>query len=92
MDDVLDNALVLARSTVHLLVDPSPDLTIEARRDDQGVLITVNAPTTDLGRLIGREGTAAQALRVLLRAYGLRHGTMCSLKLTHHTQKDTNPV
>ncbi|MDD5750892.1 MAG: KH domain-containing protein [Candidatus Peribacteraceae bacterium] len=45
-------------------------LHIDARRDDLGILLTIQVSERDMGKLIGKGGQTVKALRTLLRIVG----------------------
>jgi len=66
---------------VKALVD-NPDAVKTARKvDEMGVLLTVQTDKDDVGKLIGRNGNTAKALRTLLRVVGLKNHARVNLKI-----------
>lgn len=63
-----------------LLAEPS-SLMIERTTDDRGVLLTMAVGKEDMGRVIGKEGATAKALRTLLSQLGGHLKTHVSLKI-----------
>lgn len=63
------------------LADRPEDLSFKAIFDEKGLLITVYAPKSELGRLIGKEGRTAEALRSVISVFGIKYGARCSLKI-----------
>jgi predicted RNA-binding protein YlqC (UPF0109 family) len=49
--------------------------------DDLGVLITLRVGKADMGKIIGKSGQTAKALRVLLRMMGAKHDARYNLKI-----------
>ena len=63
------------------LVD-RPDAVAVNAFEDQGVLVfELSVDPGELGRVIGRQGRTAQALRTLLEAAGARHGQYYELEI-----------
>ena len=52
------------------LVEDVDALKIDGRIDDQGVLLTVQVSSNDMGKLIGKGGQTVKALRTLVRLIG----------------------
>ena len=52
------------------LLSHTEDLNIERIEDEKGILLTITAHGDDMGRLIGKLGNTANAIRALLRQYG----------------------
>lgn len=60
----------------------NPDaVTIERTIDEKGVLLELTVDPQDLGRVIGKRGAGAQALRTLLRALGTKNDARYNLKI-----------
>jgi len=66
---------------VKTLVNKPEAVKIERTTDDRGVLLALSVDPEDLGRVIGREGRTAQALRSLLRALGMKNDARYNLKI-----------
>jgi len=54
---------------------------IEDSIDENGALLTLTISKDQAGRVIGRKGATADAMRNLLRALGLKNGHKYSLKI-----------
>jgi predicted RNA-binding protein YlqC (UPF0109 family) len=52
------------------LVDNPDDVQIEEVEDDQGVVLELRVNAEDVGKVIGKRGRTAKALRALVRAAG----------------------
>lgn len=68
-------------TTVRALVDFPDAVRVERTVDEMGVLLSLYVDKTDLGRIIGREGSNAQALRSLLRIIGIKENSRVNLKI-----------
>lgn len=67
---------------IKALVDHPDEVIIVKKMDTMGVLLTLTVHPDDMGKIIGREGKiATQAIRPLLRAVGLKHNAIVSLKI-----------
>ncbi len=64
-----------------LLAHPE-ELKIEHQLDEKGVLLTIKAHSADMGRIIGKAGSTANAVRTLLRQYGAAHQQHISVKIS----------
>ncbi|HEX5626562.1 MAG TPA: KH domain-containing protein [Actinomycetota bacterium] len=71
MGDLLD---YLARE----LVDDPDAVRVEQIDDERGVLLTLRVAQDDMGKVIGRGGRTARAIRIVMKAAGTRAGI-------HHT-------
>lgn len=59
-----------------------PDVVRTQRRtDEMGVLITLDVDKADMGKIIGREGNTAKAIRTLLRVFGMNNNARINLKI-----------
>lgn len=66
---------------VKSLVD-NPDTVVIARSvDEMGVLLTLTVSPEDMGKIIGRDGNIAKAIRTLLRVVGMKHNARVNLKI-----------
>tara|TARA_Y100001970_G_scaffold248382_2_gene317914 strand:+ start:8225 stop:8455 length:231 start_codon:yes stop_codon:yes gene_type:complete len=61
----------------------NPDeVVVEQEEDDEGkVILKLTVAEEDKGKLIGREGRVAQAIRVLLRVAAVKAGTRVNLEI-----------
>ena len=57
------------------LVDDPDAVEVTETRDDRGLLLRVRVADGELGKVIGRGGRTAKAIRTLVRAAAMRHGT-----------------
>ena len=46
-----------------------------------GVLITLDVDASDMGKIIGRSGNTAKAIRTLLRIIGMKNNARVNLKI-----------
>ena len=46
-----------------------------------GVLLTLSVDSEDMGKIIGRQGNTAKAIRVLLRIVGMKNNARLNLKI-----------
>lgn len=67
--------------TVKALVDNPEAVRVERRVDEMGVLITLDVAAEDMGKIIGRDGATAKALRTLLRVVGMKNNARVNLKI-----------
>jgi uncharacterized protein len=66
---------------IKALVD-NPDAVVITRTvDEMGVLLTLTVSPDDMGKIIGRDGNIAKALRTLLRVVGMKHNARVNLKI-----------
>ncbi len=66
---------------VKSLVDNPSAVKVDRRVDEMGVLITLKIDPVDMGKIIGRDGNTAKAIRTLLRIVGLKNHARVNLKI-----------
>ena len=66
---------------IKALVDHPEDVSINRSVDEMGVLLTLTVNPDDMGKIIGRDGNIAKALRTLLRVVGMKHNARVNLKI-----------
>lgn len=66
---------------IKALVDNPDAVTIARTVDEMGVLLTLTVHPDDMGKIIGRDGNIAKALRTLLRVVGMKHNARVNLKI-----------
>lgn len=49
--------------------------------DQMGVLLTLTVHPEDMGKIIGKSGKTAEALRILLRVVGMKNNARVNLKI-----------
>lgn len=66
---------------VKALVDHPNDVKLERKVDEMGVLLTLSVNGEDMGKIIGRQGNTAKAMRTLLRVIGMKNNSRVNLKI-----------
>jgi uncharacterized protein len=66
---------------VKSLVDNPDDVTVNRTVDEMGVLLTLDVHKDDMGKIIGRSGATAKAIRTLLRIVGMKNEARVNLKI-----------
>lgn len=64
-----------------LVDDPSAVQVREVRNDRNALVLELHVALDDFGKVIGRQGRVAKAMRTLLRAGGTREGRHTSLEI-----------
>jgi uncharacterized protein len=89
---------------VKALVDHPDAVKINRTVDEMGVLLTLDVHADDMGKIIGRSGNTAKAIRTLLRVVGMKHDARVNLKINEpeggkgmsremsEAMKEDNPV
>ncbi len=63
------------------LVDNPDDVKITRTVDEMGVLLLLDVHKDDMGKIIGRSGNTAKAIRTLLRVVGMKNDARVNLKI-----------
>jgi len=66
---------------VKALVDHPDDVVVNRTVDEMGVLLTLDVHAEDMGKIIGRSGNTAKAIRTLLRVVGMKNDARVNLKI-----------
>jgi predicted RNA-binding protein YlqC (UPF0109 family) len=75
----LDQAFL--EQVVKALVDKPEKVEINRTVDEMGVLLTMKVDQEDMGKIIGRDGNTAKAIRTLLRVVGMKNNARVNLKI-----------
>ena len=67
--------------TIKALVDNQDAVVITRSVDEMGVLLTLTVAPEDMGKIIGKDGNIAKAIRTLLRVVGMKHNARVNLKI-----------
>lgn len=70
---------------VRALVTKPDDIKIKRTVDEMGVLMTLDVHPDDMGKIIGRGGNTAKAIRILLRVVGMKNNARINLKINEPT-------
>lgn len=68
-------------SVVKALVDHPESVNVNRTVDEMGVLLTLDVHAEDMGKIIGRSGNTAKAIRTLLRVVGMKNEARVNLKI-----------
>lgn len=66
---------------VKALVDTPDKVKVSRKVDEMGVLLTLEVDAADMGKIIGRSGNTAKAIRTLLRVVGMKNQARVNLKV-----------
>ncbi|MES2214189.1 MAG: KH domain-containing protein [Patescibacteria group bacterium] len=66
---------------IKALVEHQNDVKIKRTVDEMGVLMTLDVHPDDMGKVIGRSGNTAKAIRILLRVVGMKNNARVNLKI-----------
>lgn len=68
-------------SVVKAIVDEPGKVSTKRTVDEMGVLVELNVAPEDMGKIIGKEGRTAKAIRTLLRVFGAKNNARINLKI-----------
>lgn len=77
---------------VKSLVDNQDAVKVERTVDEMGVLLALKLDPADMGKIIGRAGTTAKAIRTILRAVGMKNHARINLKIEEPAGQGTRPL
>lgn len=72
---------IYIKSIVQPLVSYPEDVKVDRKVDERGVLIELSLNANDMGKIIGKQGETARALRRIMRQYGMINESHISLKI-----------
>lgn len=75
---------------VKALVDNPDDVKINRTVDEMGVLLTLSVHKDDMGKVIGRSGATAKAIRTILRVVGMKNDARVNLKIDEPEGSERN--
>jgi predicted RNA-binding protein YlqC (UPF0109 family) len=75
------SAAELVEYVAKSLVDDPDAVVVEAIEGSGGTIIELRVAEDDMGKVIGRNGSVAKALRTLLKVIGAREGESVSLEI-----------
>ena len=63
------------------IVNAPDDVAVTEDTDEQGIVLKLQVADEDKGRIIGRQGRVAQAMRTLIRVKAAKAGTRATLEI-----------
>lgn len=82
----MDDVEFFLQYVIQQLVNFPEVVKIERTDDERGTLLSLTVDPSDMGRVLGKRGGTAQAVRKLLQAVGSKHEAHYSLRII-----DVNP-
>jgi uncharacterized protein len=76
-----ENDQAFVEYVIKSIVDHPDDVTTERSVDERGVLIQLHVNPEDMGKVIGKDGRTAVAIRKLLHVLGAKHNARVNLKI-----------
>ena len=80
MTEVYEDVEVL-ESIVRHIVDSPDEVRVDRKTDEMGVLLTLSVAKADMGKIIGREGNTAKAIRTIVRVVGMKNNSRVNVKI-----------
>jgi uncharacterized protein len=77
----MENDAQFLEYVVKGLVDHPESVKITRTVDEMGVLLSLDVHQDDMGKIIGRSGNTAKAIRILLRVVGMKNNARVNLKI-----------
>lgn len=80
---------------VKALAEHPEDVKIKRTVDEMGVLLMLSVNKDDMGKIIGRSGATAKAIRTILRVVGMKNDARVNLKIEEpegSEERGTMPV
>jgi len=74
-------AVELVEYVARSLVDDPDAVSVEVHEEQGGIVIELHVAEDDMGKVIGRNGSVAKALRTLLKVAAARQGETISLEI-----------
>jgi predicted RNA-binding protein YlqC (UPF0109 family) len=71
----------LVEAMARALVDSPEDVSVKEVEGERTTVFELRVATTDLGKVIGKQGKTARAMRTILGAAGTKIGKRCVLEI-----------
>ncbi len=78
----MDDNKTFLEYVVMAIVDHKDDVRITESVDEMGVLLVLDVHQEDMGKVIGKMGNTAKAIRTLLHVIGMKNKSRISLKIS----------
>jgi len=69
------------KNLVTEIVENKEAVSVDASTDEMGVLLVLHVAQEDMGKVIGREGNTAKAIRTLVRVVGMQQNARVNMKI-----------
>lgn len=76
---------------VKAIVDTPDKVSTQRKVDEMGVLIELTVDPSDMGKIIGKDGKTAKAIRTLLRVLGAKNNARINLKIVEPEGSERPP-
>src|SRR5437868_15361674 len=81
MSEPSGDMLALIAQIARALVDSPDEVSVEQVEEDEGTVLELTVAPPDLGKVIGRQGRTARAMRTLLGAAGMKLNKRFTLEI-----------
>jgi len=82
---MVDSEVVYLETIVKGLVDVPDAVNVTKTVDERGVLLLLDVDGADMGKVIGKGGDTAKAIRTLLRIHGMKNNARVNRLLLETT-------
>lgn len=86
------NSEELLKTIILALVAKPDEVKITRKVDEMGVLLTLDVAREDMGKIIGKQGATAKAIRLILRVVGSAENARVSLKVNEPVGEEPKEV
>ena len=73
----------LVESIAKALVDKPEEVEVKETEDKTGIVIELKVAEEDIGKIIGRQGRIAKALRAVVKAAATKSGKKVTVEIMH---------
>jgi len=81
MKELVENMKELVEYIAKSIVNSPDDVVVTEETGEEGITLKLQVADDDKGRVIGKQGKIAQAMRTLLRVKAAKAGTRASLEI-----------
>lgn len=74
-------ALEFVKYLLEQICENKSEISIDQKKDEMGILISIKVAESDMGKLIGKQGQTISAIRTLVRIMGARENERINLKV-----------
>lgn len=71
----------MLKTIVKYLVDHPDAIEITKRQEEKSTTLELRVDPSDMGKIIGRQGKMAKAIRTLMKAYATKEGTKINVDI-----------
>lgn len=77
----MNESITILEAIIRAIVDNKNDVRVENKTDDMGILLTLHVAKSDMGKVIGKSGETAKAIRTIIRVVGMQEKARINLKI-----------